>query len=48
MHALLLTKLTYSSFPKLTAVLVKDTLSERFAQIGKSKADKKWVYISVT
>ncbi|QIX01727.1 hypothetical protein AMS68_007244 [Peltaster fructicola] len=34
-----------TSFPNLTAVLVKDTLSEQFAQVGKTKADKKWVYV---
>ena len=31
-------------FPNLTAAFVKDTLGEKFAQVGKTKSDKKWVF----
>lgn len=34
------------SFPSLMISLIKDSLSERFAQVGKSKADKKWAFVA--
>lgn len=39
--------LTIGRFPKLTNDLIKSSLGEHFAQIGATKADKKWVFVSV-
>lgn len=40
-------ELTWIRFPKLTNDLIKSSLGEHFAQIGATKADKKWVFVSV-
>ncbi|EME42797.1 hypothetical protein DOTSEDRAFT_173229 [Dothistroma septosporum NZE10] len=32
-------------FPKMTNEVIKETLSSRFAQVGKGKAEKHWVFI---
>lgn len=39
--------LTVPRFPKMTQETIKATLSERFAQIGATKAEKKWVSVLV-
>jgi chromatin assembly factor 1 subunit A len=33
-------------FPKITNDTIKSTLGDHFAQIGASKADKKWVFVA--
>lgn len=32
-------------FPKITQDTIKDTLGSHFAQLGSTKAEKKWVYV---
>ncbi|KAF2170796.1 hypothetical protein M409DRAFT_18769 [Zasmidium cellare ATCC 36951] len=32
-------------FPKMTNEVIKETLSSQFAQVGKGKADKRWVFV---
>ena len=39
-------QLTSCRFPKMTNETIKSTLGEHFAQVGASKADKKWVFVS--
>jgi chromatin assembly factor 1 subunit A len=41
----ILTKLTICRFPKMTHEVIKETLGHCFAQVGTSKADKRWLYV---
>ncbi|KAK5137790.1 hypothetical protein LTR08_007362 [Meristemomyces frigidus] len=35
-------------FPKMTNETIKDSLSSRFAQVGTTKAERKWVFVSAS
>ncbi|KAF2725227.1 hypothetical protein K431DRAFT_260837 [Polychaeton citri CBS 116435] len=35
-------------FKKMTNEIIKETLSTHFAQVGSTKADKKWIFVGVT
>lgn len=39
---------TANRFPKMTNDTIKTTLGDHFAQMGATKADKKWIFVSTT
>lgn len=39
---------TTSRFPKHTNDAIKETLGSHFAQVGRTKEDKKWVFVGTS